>query len=265
MSVISFIADVEDNKQNICMFPFPIQISPAPHIITESYIEEYPQCLAQHDIIVHASYITKLFSSVVFSDGNYIISNIRMYNKLCTRIGAKYLLLHFASNDVEFMNINQVLPMLSTLMDANVELLMEDVFVSTMRDAYEYYHEMIRLAQQFKFYLCFDTAHMHSNGLTVDEMLEVFTHAGNLLKVIHLNGNSNPPHKSDMHVPMFTSDNRIKDCSKLVEWIRDHDVICIVEQTGTTRELSDWIKYFGKDLMKDIISSKKKLRECLQI
>lgn len=99
-----------------------------------------------------------------------------------------------------------------------------------------------------------DTAHMWSDGCkTLDDFVFLLDTYKPLIKYIHLNGNSNPIFKMDIHTTIFDTEyNRIPFSIDLSKYCVGMGVICIAEVTKHGDEWNEW-KKFAKSVGFDLV------------
>ena len=297
-SILSFNCSVANGKQYLETLQNPVQIMPQTlKIPTDSFIATFPRISRDSRIestrrsgndpehfgadssIIHTSYITTPFISLSSEDKwNRAVYNLRQYCKLCKHIGFKRLLVHLPRNEKELLNLGNGMDLLSRMCNAYdfVTLLLEVPYITcclkkttetVSNDSVEYLRNYFENVVQFfdRFHngnveLCFDTAHLYSNGLDGDDivrLLETTVNNKRLLdycNVIHLNGNERPKYTSDKHVPIFSEKNRMKKWSDLVKYLADKHKILIAENTTNPSRYEDW-KRFADEYGLQIIDS----------
>lgn len=135
--------------------------------------------------VIHTSYITTPFISIASEDRwNQAIYNLRQYCKLNKRLGFKYLLVHLPRNEKELLNLANGMLILSSMCNAYsfVTLLLEIPYISccdrsdSLTYLRNYFVNVIQFFDKFtnnNVQLCFDTAHLYSNGLDGDAIISL--------------------------------------------------------------------------------------------
>ena len=268
-SIISFNFSTSGDKKWMKDYNQPLQIMPqTTKIPTDDIIATYPDCskCKPRDSVIHTSYITRPFSDI-YSNGNVnkFRYNIKQYIALCKRLSYKRLLIHLPATlkemgylghgMTELINIFNNKDMI-TLNDGSHLILVLEIpaFKAGYKEVMTKYFEVIvsTFFDKFELHnveLCFDTAHIFANGMDCKDMIKLFDYivAGkrciDYAKIIHFNGNKNPIGKSDIHVQMFSDENKMTHRNKLIRYLQDKDKILITENTTTHSEYSKWKQY----------------------
>lgn len=257
---LSFNMSVKDRKAVINNND-AFQVMPATrNFITDNIINTYPQ---GHNpkILIHMNYVTKPFMERAFENGSRERFSLRQYGKLADKLGTKNILIHLPESITEWNNtflglsiINEELhdyiihleiPSFSREFINHLKLRLDnalDVLVQYLDVVIKYINEKC----QFKFKIVFDTAHLHANGLIVDDMIELMNKYKEHIEYIHLNGNINYMLTPDSHVPIFSNKNKIRDVEKLSEYISSLNKICIAEVTKLGATFDEWREYATK-------------------
>ena len=269
MSIVSFNFSTSGNKEWMASYNHPLQIMPqTTKIPTDNIIENYPDCSKTkiRDSVIHTSYITRPFNDL-YSNGKLrtFRYNIKQYTKLCKRLNYKRLLIHLPQTDNEMnylgIGMNELINLFSD--EDNVKLSNKEYITLVLEipafkagfncDVIKYFEIIIsNYFDKFKYNnveLCFDTAHIFANGIDCNDMVKLFEtkikdkKLIDYCKIIHFNGNKNVMGKSDIHVQMFSPDNKLTDTDKLVSYLKDKNKILISENTTSHSEYDEWVKY----------------------
>jgi len=209
----------------------------------ESYIESN-----NPDILIHMNYITRVFSDNSIENRSIERESLQRYCKLANKLGTKNILIHLPYTINEMNNIEKGIKVLSDELKSMTVHLEIPAWSSDMLKNYKFSEYLSRItellqATELDWYLVPDTAHLHSIGMDVPDMIEFIKKYDAKIKYIHLNGNSNPKYKMDKHVPIFSSENKIKDHSLLSKFIASTSKICIAEITKISATWDEWISY----------------------
>lgn len=243
--------------------------------ITASMLEAFPEIKQKRTSCVHTSYVTRPFGEKFLVPGFQQI-NIVNYLELAKKIGFSNVLVHGPESMKEWTLLEPSLQILRELeqrvKDPTVIIEMpafKGNFINelkilmardesyeknkqeeiTVKDYISYYFDHI---VSHKFEIVLDTAHLHSNGCTVDDMLFLFKRYEKNMKIVHLNGNKNKMYTSDAHCPMFSERNTIKDVDKLMQYLSSTDLILITENATEGAEYKQWQQLAEKYKLKII-------------
>lgn len=276
-SIISFNFSVAGDKSWIKDYREPLQIMPqTTKIPTNENINSFPSCSTWSESVIHTSYITRPFNNIFNEQGkiNSCIYNIEQYIKLCKRIKYKRLLIHLPGTQKEINEIGNGFGLLKDIFNKeenkDIILVLEiPAFKSGYKnDVYEYFRMIIK--NYFKLFkynnieLCFDTAHLYSNGLDGRDMIALFdakiSHKRliDYCQIIHFNGNCKQKYTSDEHVQIFDKNNKIEYSAELTKYLQDKNKILISENTTKRSDYNKWLE-FSKANKMNIVSEHKQI------
>lgn len=277
VSIISFNFSVAGDKSWIKDYREPLQIMPqTTKIPTNENINSFPSCSSWSDSVIHTSYITRPFNNIFNEQGkiNSCIYNIEQYIKLCKRIKYKRLLIHLPGTQKEINEIGNGFGLLKDIFNKeenkDIILVLEiPAFKSGYKnDVYEYFRMIIK--NYFKLFkynnveLCFDTAHLYSNGLDGRDMIALFdakiSHKRliDYCQIIHFNGNCKQKYTSDEHVQIFDKNNKIEYSAELTKYLQDKNKILISENTTKRSDYNKWLE-FSKANKMNIVNEHKQI------
>lgn len=268
-SIISFNFSTSGDKTWMKKYNHPLQIMPqTTKIPTDEIISSYPDCskCKLRDSVIHTSYITRPFTDLYSNGGlSKFRYNIDQYIRLCKRLQYKRLLIHLPGTENEMKYLGQGMTELINIFSnpENVDLGNGNYLILVLEipafkagykeDVFKYFHSIVgSFFDKFKLNnveLCFDTAHIFANGLDSLEMITLFEskikdkQLIDYAKIIHFNGNKNPIGKSDIHVQMFSPENKMTNVNKLIRYLRDKDKILITENTTSHSDYNCWAQY----------------------
>ena len=276
-SIISFNFSVAGDKSWIKDYREPLQIMPqTTKIPTNENINSFPSCSSWSDSVIHTSYITRPFNNIFNEQGkiNSCIYNIEQYIKLCKRIKYKCLLIHLPGTQKEINEIGNGFGLLKDIFNKeenkDIILVLEiPAFKSGYKnDVYEYFRMIIK--NYFKLFkynnveLCFDTAHLYSNGLDGRDMIALFdskiSHKRliDYCQIIHFNGNCKQKYTSDEHVQIFDKNNKIEYSAELTKYLQNKNKILISENTTKRSDYNKWLE-FSKANKMNIVDEHKQI------
>ncbi len=277
VSIISFNFSVAGDKSWIKDYREPLQIMPqTTKIPTNENINSFPSCSSWSDSVIHTSYITRPFNNIFNEQGkiNSCIYNIEQYIKLCKRIKYKRLLIHLPGTQKEINEIGNGFGLLKDIFNKeenkDIILVLEiPAFKSGYKnDVYEYFRMIIKnYFNLFKYNnveLCFDTAHLYSNGLDGRDMIALFdakiSHKRliDYCQIIHFNGNCKQKYTSDEHVQIFDKNNKIEYSAELIKYLQDKNKILISENTTKRSDYNKWLE-FSKVNKMNIVNEHKQI------
>lgn len=274
-SIISFNFSVAGDKSWIKDYREPLQIMPqTTKIPTNENINSFPSCSTWSDSVIHTSYITRPFNNIFNEQGkiNSCIYNIEQYIKLCKRIKYKRLLIHLPGTQKEINEIGNGFGLLKDIFNKeenkDIILVLEiPAFKSGYKnDVYEYFRMIIK--NYFKLFkynnieLCFDTAHLYSNGLDGKDMIALFdakiSHKRliDYCQIIHFNGNCKQKYTSDEHVQIFDKRNKIEYSAELTKYLQDKNKILISENTTKRSDYNKWLEFSKANKMNIVYEHK---------
>jgi len=260
-SILTFNCSVSD-KNNLTTITDPYQIMPATqNMISDKTISNYPTNYSNENLLLHMNYITRIFKSSAIEYNSRERYSLKQYVKLAKRLGTKDILIHMPCSRDELNNLGNGFKLIQDEiikqgMNIHLEItawnkdLMAELDIKH-NDAKEYicnylteiikYYDVLRAPEQC--FIVIDTAHLYSNGCSVDDMIYIIDKFKGKIKYIHMNGNNKPQYTSDTHAPLFTDANRIQQWDKLSRYCAKLGVICITENNKFGAEWDDWKKY----------------------
>lgn len=240
----------------------PYQIMPVQRgFLTNNTIETYHKANEPHNnILIHTSYMTRVFSPIAFSYNSKIQALLRQYIKLAERIGTKYILVHGPSSENEMLNFELGLSTMKRILEeektkvsfyVEIPSLTKDLLAKHKDKYLEFFTDYIQTIINAGFEFIPDTAHTFNNGLTNEEVLELLNKFDKHWSWVHLNGNLRPRFTSDTHCTMFDKKNLIPEyidfCKKIASFKRN----CVCEIVY--RNYDEW-KEFSKEISLPLIS-----------
>lgn len=241
------------------------------------------------NILLHTGYDFHPFQAEIFNPLGKQVGKLKSYLETCKRIHADQLLIHgpdqpsslkyfeagltiLRSYLNDFSNSQTTVPTSSSNFKICIEM---PAFTKSMycrcdelqwsglnitaandtaaaNNIYDFIISYFETVIKFKFDIVIDTAHLFSNGLSTQQMINILEMFKNNYKYIHLNGNCNPQFKKDEHTTLTPcpgyKKNLIPDSDlllkKAAELMNKNNKICISEQ-----KCND-VEYFRK-LAKD--------------
>lgn len=225
--------DISDNpRSKRLLYHSPCQIMIKPNF--NSYIEPLE---SKYVRIIHVYYTYLIFSHIFFTYRNYILPGLLKYIEIKDELKFTYVLAHLPSNIEQFELFTNGLNKINKL-QINKCLLLEDTHFYDFDELkskhhlspVNFYYYLLEQIHKYNLNLCLDTAHMFSNTLTIEEMINVLQKAYDMkiLKVIHLNGNSRNQDYSDKHIEFFSESNKIKAFDRILKKINTFDDITLI-------------------------------------
>ena len=274
---LSFNVSVAGDKSYLTKYTYPMQIMPQQRkTITSTMLAQYPSIKEQRLACVHTSYVTRPFSEKMLSPGFQQL-NILNYLALANRIGFKYILVHGPESMKEWSIMDGPLKIMHELekksggssrviieMPAFKGTFIENlksVMISdesypktenkdiTVQDYIGYYFDRII---GYGYDIVIDTAHMWSNGCSVDDMIALYKRFAKNMTITHLNGNKNRQFTSDAHCPIFLDKNRIDEVDKLMTYLSSTSLLLITENASDGVEYVQWKRFADKYKLKII-------------
>lgn len=258
-SILSFNASAS-NKQQLSQIDYPIQIMPSTvNWLTNQAISSFSE-MHNEDILIHLNYITKVYKKDVMENNSTARNALRQYVKLAKRLGTKNILIHLPDTPTEYNNFQFGAYVLKKeLVDCRIQfeipawksnlrelMIMESGSDDPVVYTTYYFESLAHILTNIdcvNWDYVFDTAHLHSNGLNVDQMIQLFDKYITRMKFVHFNGNEKPMYKTDKHIPMFNSNNKIKDWDKLSNYCSTISKFLIVENTKSHEKWEDWVSF----------------------
>lgn len=257
--MISFNATTTNNEE-LSKLTCPFQIMPGGRSsLSTQQISKFIE-MKNNNILIHASYITRPFSSDI---SNITRINLRNYTVLAKKLGTKDILIHMPSSVMEVSNFTNGLACINKEVIDNdcichleTNPLTKDLFkyLDMNKDnAYEMYNDYVESLwsaipskYRSKYRIVVDTAHLHANGLTTDEMIKFLDRWRAHIKYVHFNGNNNGIFTRDLHVPMYMPKNQIKDTDKLAKYMAKEKLIGIAEDSTIKGDYDSWKEFCDK-------------------
>lgn len=208
----------------------PCQIMPAQRkYMSDSVINTY-ETINNKNILIHTSYVTKIFTNNALSSLSKVQYNLKNYVKLAKKIGTKFVLIHGPNSKEEFNNFAKGLQIIKQVFkDSNIIPCIE--IPSFTKSMLEYIEESNNtqldfIIKYFDFVLkhlnceiVIDTAHLHANGLNGKEMATLIKKYSDHYSFIHLNGNIKNKFIADVHTPIESKDDKLTYTSDIIESI----------------------------------------------
>ena len=254
--MISFNASTVD-KDKLSKIDEPFQIMPGGRSsLSNQQISEFED-MKNENILIHSSYITRPFSSII---SNITRINLRNYTILARKLGTKDILIHMPSSLSDLTNFTTGLECIDKEVIDNgcichleTNPLTKDLFrhldmnKDNAYEKYDYYMEAIMESIPKKYIgsyrIVIDTAHLHANGLSTDEMIRLMDKWKKYIKYVHFNGNDNGIFTRDLHVPMYMERNKLKDTDKLASYLAKNNLIGIAEDSTIKGDYDQWKQY----------------------
>lgn len=261
-SILTFNASVSD-KETIASLKTPFQIMPATtNFISEKSLSAYRKA-NNPNILCHMNYITHVFSDKAVINDSQVRHSLRMYVRLAGILGTKDILIHMPYTESEWQN----LPFgMSVIKDeicckgcvVHLEIpawskgLLEELKITRESDPKEYMKTYVDTVLSYcsefpedSYKIVPDTAHMWSDGCkTMEDFVYLLDLYKQNIKYIHLNGNSNPIFKMDIHTTIFDTEyNKIPFAMDLARHCVGMGVICVAEVTKHGDEWNEWKKF----------------------
>jgi hypothetical protein len=234
------------------------------------------------NILLHTGYDFHPFQSEMFDPLSKQSQLLNSYLETCKRIHVDQLLIHgpdqpnslkyfecgltilklylddFNSNKIQFNENQNSIPSQNTFQNNTTQNKLQiciemPAFTKSMysilnNNIYDFILSYFKTIIDFGFDIVIDTAHLFSNGLNTQEIINVLELFKNNYKYIHLNGNCNPQFKKDKHTTLTDCQgyerNLIPNSELLLkkasELMNNDNKICISEQKCNN------INYFKK-------------------
>lgn len=270
-AIMSFNVSVAGDKTFLTSYQYPMQIMPQQRkTITPTMLAAYPNIKTTRVACVHTSYVTRPFSEKMLLPGFQQL-NVLNYLALANRIGFQYILVHGPESFKEWQLLDGALNVLHELerkSGGQARVIVEmpsfkgtfvndlktamvndqsydksDVKDITVQDYIGYYFERITA---YGFDIVLDTAHLWSNGCSVDDMISLYKRFDKNMKITHLNGNKNRQFTSDAHCPIFLEKNRIENVDSLMKYLSTTDLILVTENASDGVEYIQWKRFADK-------------------
>jgi endonuclease IV len=222
---------------------FPFQIMPATRgRLSQEIIEQFPH--VEHSLIlIHMNYSTRVFSPRA---SEHASQQLEMYRKLAERIGTHDILIHLPESPAEYDNLAKGFEIIDhALISRGISVHFEiPAWTKAMHTRFtnidQYLTPIMEVLTKMRANIVFDTAHLHSIGLSAAAMIILIEKYKRFVKYIHLNGNCKPMRARDMHVPIFSDNNLIADWEALVSYLVAGNYICIAESGNIGASYAEW-------------------------
>lgn len=228
----------------------PCQIMPSQRkYMTNSIVETYKN-INNKNILIHTSYVTKLFTNNALNSLSKIQYNLKNYILLAKKIGTNYILIHGPSSKEEYDNFSKGLQIIKQLFNnSNITPCIEiPSFTKTLLEIITDYKNFIIdyfdfVLQHIKCEIVIDTAHLHANGLNGKEIAELIQKYKDNYTFIHLNGNIKNKFISDVHCPIESSNDKLTYTSDIIKSIPENKYIISESPCG---DWDYWVKLCKK-------------------
>ena len=222
----------------------PCQFMPA----QRSYLKlEQAKPINLDNVLIHTSYVTRPFSSNGLNQMSKTMHNLKLYHKMSPDI-----LVHGPSNPDEYSNFGLGLELLNNLPHkTNIEIpSFSKQLIAMMDKPFTFIDEYLKFVVDNNFPIVLDTAHLHANGLNVNEMITLFEKYKDSYKYIHLNGNEKAKYLSDIHCPITSDRNKILHVDRLLSNIPKDKIIISESPCGDWNYWVNLSKEYGWNLVK---------------
>lgn len=249
-TLISFNLSVS-NKDFLKKSTLGFQIIPATtNYLTANIIANYKQG-SNPNILIHTSYITRIFKQQFLLDNSKEEKIIYTYINLARKIGTKNILIHGPCNPTEYAVFGLCLGKLIQI-QKNEDVVFHIEMPSFTKAFFEEYKVDIEFIINYfdiiannKLKVVIDTAHAYANGMSTDDINLLLKTFEKKYDYIHLNGNCKPQFTHDKHTPLTFRDDKIKDGKKILDLLSSiKGKICICEVV-----FKDW--KFWQNFVKD--------------
>lgn len=230
----------------------------------DSSINSYPK-LPSSNILIHASYITRIFNQEAYGFQSKQEFLIKGYIKLARRLGTKYILVHGPSNLAEFRNFSQGLQWLKSVNRTHDPKIFCIEIPAFSKDLHGHGHgkdsgkdsgrgEFITgyldLIVSMGFQIVLDTAHLHSNGLNAEAISELLVKYSANYDWVHLNGNSRPSFTSDKHTSIISEDSKLLNPELILRTVSKLKKTCVCEIVYKNRS---WWESLAEDYRMELV------------
>ena len=255
--ILTFNVSVAD-REFINKSSEPFQIMPArTGWLTDKMIDSYMKNDSNRDILIHTSYITRVFSSKENVD-----KLLQQYIKLAHRLNTKYILIHgpYSSKELEFFDHGLELLQKLTKNNPDIKFVVEipaftkelikktdhSIFdrMSRTHHLLDFIDKYIGKIVKAGFEVVIDTAHTFNNCLSNEEVIGLVKAYSESVTWIHFNGNLNVQASKDHHCPMYDKNNLIPEPIKFTQELLKvvkNDTIFISETINN--DLKKWLKF----------------------
>ena len=242
--ILTFNKSSSDKKGlNENFDPCQIMVTQRKYLNTE-IVNSFIEAEKEHKILIHTSYVTKVFSPNAINYLSKVRKNLSEYILVAKKIKTKYVLIHGPSTLNEYKNFGFGLQLIIEIFQ-NTDIIPCIEIPSFSKDLIKYIDEnfksnytffiklyfdtVLTILKQLQPQIVIDTAHLHANGLNVDEMIELFDEYKDFYDFIHLNGNKREKFLSDIHVPINHDENKIQNVDKLLKYLSTMNKISVSE------------------------------------
>ena len=149
-----------------------------------------------------------------------IIEGIGRTVEFAEMIGTKNILFHLPSNESEYRYFKEGLEIVD-LLDYDIHFEIPRVDGISKREVLSMIKTVVKKGYKF----VPDSAHLHANGFTFEEVKNLLRKYEKSIEYIHLNGNASRVGEKDNHCPVFSRFNTI-------EWI--YDFTELISKSGKT-------------------------------
>lgn len=262
MSIITFNKHTTD-KLDFITNKDVYQIVPTHNKVDKYFVSTYPQLDNETNILIHTAFITRPFSKKGLIDNNeFHYNNMKYYMDLADKLCTKYILIHGPMNLEEYLNFEKGLNFIKDVYTDDYIICIEiPAFASSLidyinknynKDYYNFICNYFDLIIKYNYQIVIDTAHLHTNGLIAEEMVELLKKYINHYDFIHMNGNKKPQFKyPDEHTHIDSINDKINNSYLLLKEIVKLNKICICENSNGEYEYwEDIANEFGFNLVK---------------
>lgn len=252
--MLTFNMSVSDREVLNNLKDFPVQIMPQQQkMLSNTFIRTFPALNKWSESVIHTSYIVKIWNPEICDVASKVALNIKFYCDLASKIKFKRILIHLPSTEKEWNCLDIGMKRMANIfnhVDKNIKVVFEiPAFVKGFAYNLNEYLDRILTYQCIfnnSFEIVFDTAHLYSNGLEANEMMELINKYKNYVKVIHLNGNIKDKYTSDKHIQIFSDKSKIKNIDNLIKFIAKNGFICISENTTIHETWDKWQEFASR-------------------
>ena len=256
-SVISFNKSTVD-KSDFLTNTDPYQILPLhDKVFQEEYLLKYSNINFDNKILIHSSFITRPFSDKQIGN-SFWDNNLAGYNKIADTIRTKYILFHGPANINDYNNFTSGLMNIDKFFDNKIICIEIPSFTKELNkiSSYEFINNYLDTVINFRgnnqFQIVLDTAHLHANGLKVNQMIELMNKYKDHYDFIHTNGNIREMFKPDVHCQLDSVNDQIEDSNLLWVNMVKLDKICICEtKYGDYEYYKEISEEYGYEIVKD--------------
>lgn len=244
--ILTFNISVAD-REFINKTSQPFQIMPArTGWLTDKMIDSYMKNESEHNILIHTSYITRVFSSKENAE-----KLLQQYIKLAHKLNTKYILVHgpYSSKECEFFDHGLELLQKLTKANPDIKFVVEipaftKELIKKTDHLLDYIDKYIGKIVKSGFEVVIDTAHTFNNCLSNEEVIGLVKAYSESITWIHFNGNLNVIASKDHHCPMYDKNNLIPDpvrfTKELLKVVKN-DTIFVSETVNN--DLKKWLKF----------------------